>query len=262
MISSLFTGLLVCFIAAGCQTVPITGRQQLNLVSPSQEVQMGVSAFAELKKEAEICKDESINSMVGRVGKRIASVADLQNAEWEFVVFENDEANAFCLPGGKVGVYTGILEITKNEAGMATVLSHEIAHAAAHHGAERMTQGLLLQTGGELIGQAISEQDTEKRAVFNTVYGLGAQLGVALPHSRRQEYEADHIGLVYMARAGYDPQEAVSFWRRFAEYSRAMGTATPWFLRTHPLDEDRIRNIESLLSEAKIEYENYRRLQN
>jgi predicted Zn-dependent protease len=193
--------------------------------------------------------------MVQRVGKRIASVAQLPNAQWEFVVFESPEANAFCLPGGKVGIYTGILPITKDEAGLATVIGHEVAHAVARHGAERISEQMLMQTGGSLLGASLSSSDPRTQGLVMTAYGLGGTVGRQLPHSRTQESEADHIGLIYMARAGYDPEAAVAFWERFADYSRQHGGGGDvWFLRTHPLDEVRIKQLQQWMPQAQAEY--------
>jgi predicted Zn-dependent protease len=170
-------------------------------------------------------------------------------------VFESKEANTFCLPGGKVGVYTGILPITKDEAGMATVLGHEIAHAVARHGGERMSQELVRQTGGELVAASLSSSDPRTQAIAKTVYGVGSQVGAILPYSRLHESEADRIGLKYMARAGYDPEAAVGFWQRFAAYSQQQGSGgTPAFLRTHPTDEKRIQQLKTWMPEAKAEY--------
>jgi predicted Zn-dependent protease len=244
------------FSLTGCSTVPITGRSQLNLVSTEQETQLGLSSFDQLKKDTPINHDPAINNQVQRVGKRIAAVAgkDLPDAQWEFVVFDSKEANAFCLPGGKVGVYTGILPITRDDAGLATVLGHEIGHAVAHHGAERMSEAMLIQTGGQLLGASVSAADPRWQQVTLLAYGAGTQLGRELPHSRAQESEADHIGLIYMARAGYDPQAAVDFWQRFAQYNQQHGgnnSALAGFLSTHPLDETRIRQLQSWLPEAE-----------
>ncbi|MGC8744020.1 MAG: M48 family metallopeptidase [Verrucomicrobiia bacterium] len=252
--------LLVCVVMwlAGCATVPETGRTQLILMTPSEEIQLGISSFEKVKKETPICKDPSINALVQKVGKRIAAVANLPGAQWEFVVFESKEANAFCLPGGKVGVYTGILPITKNEAGLATVIGHEVAHAVARHGAERVSQALLIQAGGSLVGRAIASSDPRTQTAVLLAYGVGTTVGVELPHSRMQESEADHIGLIYMARAGYNPEEAIAFWQRFAEYNRTHGGSTaPAFLRTHPLDEKRIEQLKSWLPEARAQFKPY-----
>ena len=207
---STFIGLLAV-VLAGCNTVPVTGRSQFNLMSTGQEQQLGLTSFDKLKQETPISKDPAANALVQKVGHRIAAVADkdMPGAQWEFVVFESKEANAFCLPGGKVGVYTGILPITKDEAGLATVIGHEVAHAVARHGGERMSEATALQMGGSILGASLSKSDPTVLAAANTAYGLTSQVGVALPHSRAQESEADHIGLIYMARAGYDPQGAV-----------------------------------------------------
>jgi predicted Zn-dependent protease len=190
--------------------------------------------------------------MVRRVGERIAAQAQLPGAQWEFVVFDSKEANAFCLPGGKVGIYTGILPITKDEAGLATVMGHEVAHAVARHGGERMSTAAGLQLLGEVIGSATAQN--KYGPLIQQTYGLGSQLGVALPHSRSQESEADHIGLLYMARAGYNPESAVGFWQRFADYNKQRGGDTPWFLRTHPLDETRVKQLQEWMPQAKQQF--------
>ncbi len=248
----LFLSLL---LLSGCLTVPETGRRQVMLISTSQEMQLGLSAFQQMKKETPVSRDPAVNAMVQRVGRRIAAVAELPGAQWEFVVFDSKQANAFCLPGGKVGIYTGILPITKDEAGLATVIGHEIAHAVARHGAERVSEGILLQTGGGLLGASLSSADPRTQVLVMTAYGIGAKVGRELPHSRGQESEADHIGLIYMARAGYDPEAAVGFWQRFADHSRSQGGGgTPAFLRTHPLDTVRIQQIQQWLPEAKANY--------
>ncbi len=218
---------------------------------------MGLASFTELKKDQPISKDPQVNEMVQRVGKRIAAAAgnDLPDAQWEFVVFENPQPNAFCLPGGKVGIYTGILPITKTEAGLATVMGHEVAHAAARHGGERMTAAAALGVGQAAVGYATQNKPTETQQLWTSLYSTGASVGAALPHSRLQESEADEIGLIYMARAGYDPEEAVAFWTRFAEFNQKYGGSdTAWFLRTHPLDETRIRQIHEWVPKARLEY--------
>ena len=252
----------VLLLLQACSTTPVTGRHQLSLVSASEEKTLGLSSFEQLKTNTPISHDPQSNEMVQRVGKRIAAVAgkDLPDAQWEFVVFESKEANAFCLPGGKVGVYTGILPITKDDAGLATVLGHEIGHAVAHHGAERMSQQMVSQGLGNAAGSAIgSSKYAEYQNVFLNVYGVGAKVGYELPHSRAQESEADHIGIIYMARAGYDPAAAVAFWERFSAYNKEQsgGGGSSWytsFLRTHPLDEKRIADLKKLLPEAQAEY--------
>ena len=235
--------------------MPVTGRSQLRIIPADQEMQLGLSSFEQLKKETPISKDPAANALLQKVGKRIAAVAsaDLPNAQWEFVVFESKEANAFCLPGGKIGVYTGILPITKDEEGLATVLGHEVAHAAAHHGSERMSQSMLMEAGGQMLGASLSAYDPKIQALATSAYGVGSQVGVLLPFSRKDESEADHIGLIYMARAGYNPQAALAFWKRFAAATAGDG-GTPWFLRTHPLTETRINDIQKEMAQAMAEY--------
>lgn len=250
--------LVLCVVMAltGCAVVPETGRQQLVLLSPREEMQLGLTEFEKIKQSKPISRDAAANAMLQEVGRRISAVAELPGAQWEFVLFEDpDTPNAFCLPGGKVGVFTGILPITKNEAGLATVVSHEVAHAVARHGAERVSQGLLLQLGGVALDAAMRNHTQQARQIVLSAYGLGGTVGVLLPYSRRQELEADHIGLLYMARAGYDPREAVEFWKRFAEYNRQRGGgASIEFLSTHPVDATRIRELERLLPQALAEY--------
>jgi predicted Zn-dependent protease len=248
---SLSTALMASLLV-GCTTVPETGRKQLNFMSPQAEMQLGFSEFEKMKKDTPISKDAKINAMVTRVGQRIAAVANLPDAQWEFVVFDSKEANAFCLPGGKVGIYTGILPITKDEAGLATVIGHEVAHAVARHGGERISRAVLTQAIGQ--AGAAATADSKYAAAFQVAYGLGSQVAVELPHSRSQESEADRIGLIYMARAGYDPEAAVGFWQRFGEYNAKSGSSTPKFLRTHPTDETRVKQLQQWMPEAKAQF--------
>ena len=217
--------------------------------------QLGISSFEKMKKETPISRDPKLNELVQRVGQRIAAAAanDLPGAQWEFIVFDSPEANAFCLPGGKVGVYTGLLPIAKDEAGLATVIGHEVAHAAARHGAERMSHALAAESGGRMLGVALSSADPKVQALMGLAYPAIAQVGVILPYGRKQESEADHIGLVYMARAGYNPEAAVEFWQRFAAVNQSKGSGGPAFLRTHPVDDVRIRQIQEWLPEAKAQ---------
>lgn len=245
---------------SGCTTVPVTGRHELNLISADQETQLGLSSFEQLKQGTPVESDRVANDQVERVARRIAAVAskDLPNAKWEFVVFKSTEANAFCLPGGKVGVYTGILPITQDDAGLATVLGHEIGHAVAHHGASRMSQTMISQGLGNWAGSEISaSQYAQYQSAFMGLYNIGSQVVVELPYSREQESEADHIGLIYMARAGYDPKAAVAFWQRFAAYNQQQGgkdTFFSKFTRTHPLDATRIKDLQNWLPQAQTEF--------
>jgi len=247
---------LVVFLTF-CGTVAVTGRSQLLLVSQAEEIKLGLAEFDKLKHAIPMSQDANLNALVQRVGRRIAAVADadLPNAQWEFVLFDQPQtANAFCLPGGKVGIYTGILPITKNEGGLATVIAHEVAHAVTRHGAERISEGLLIHLGGKALDAAMKTNSERTRAIALAAYGLGSTVGIELPHSRKHELEADHIGLIYMARAGYDPREAIEFWKRFGAYSRQKGGLSLEFLSTHPLDQTRIAQLESLLPKAMEEY--------
>jgi predicted Zn-dependent protease len=247
--------LLPIVLLAGCATAPETGRQQLLLISPAEEARMGLQAFQQIKREEPIVASGRDAAMVREVGQRIARVAPLPNAQWEFVLFRDDSPNAFALPGGKVGINTGILPITQNEAGLATVMGHEVAHAVARHGAERVSQGLLVQVGGTVLSAALGSEAGVTRDLAMQAYGLGTQLGVMLPYSRAHELEADEIGLLYMARAGYDPREAIAFWKRFAAYNAKRGGKPPAFLSTHPVDARRIAELEQMLPRAMAEYQ-------
>ncbi len=255
-------GLLLLAVAAlvlfpGCYTVPITGRQAMILMDEGTELQMGASSYAEIKHKTEVSTNPALNTRVQRVGSRVAAATGL-NYEWELTVFDGPKTvNAFCLPGGKVGIYTGILPIAKNDAGLATIIAHETAHAAARHGAERYSQEMMLGLGGAVIGEAIagSDKQTQDCEKWKVAYGLGSTLFVALPHSRMQESEADRMGLVYMAKAGYDPREAVGVWERFKKYKDERGDTQIEFLSTHPTDETRINDIKSQLPEAMRYYQ-------
>ncbi len=252
---SVIAALVSLLLLAGCAVTPETGRRQLILMDRAQEARMGVEAFSQLKQQKPSITSGKDADMVRRVGRRIAKVAPVEHANWELVLFKDDTPNAFALPGGKVGVNTGILKITRNEAGLATVIGHEIAHLTARHGAERASQTLGLQVLGAIADAALAQNAAGARQGVMQAYGLGAQLGVLLPYSRVHELEADELGMLYMARAGYDPKEAIAFWERFAEYQRKRGgDKPPEFLRTHPLDQRRIAALKALLPRAEAEY--------
>jgi metalloendopeptidase OMA1, mitochondrial len=229
---------------AGCATVPYTNRRQFNIVSDSEEQQLGVQAFSDVKTKNKISSDGATNAIVTRVGKRIAAAADRPDWDWQFTVIDDAKTvNAFCLPGGKIAVYTGILPITEDDEGLAVVISHEVSHALARHGAERMSQQMMVGLGEQAAVQAGVIKSPAGLQMAELAYGVG----VGLPHSRGQESEADHIGLILMAKAGYDPRAAVPFWERM----KAMGgQKPPQFLSTHPSDETRIQKIREELPEA------------
>lgn len=246
---------LVAWLVAGCITNPETGRRQLLIVPEAEVTQLGFASFEQMKKETPISKDPAANALVQRVGKRIAAVVNLPGAQWEFVVFESKQANAFCLPGGKIGVYTGILPITKDDAGLAAVMGHEVAHATLQHGRERLSEGMAVQAFGSGLGSYVDAKKPEWTKAFGAMYGGAAQLGVLLPHSRTQESEADLRGQIYMAKAGYDPAAAIAFWERFAAFNKSAGGGEQIsFLRTHPLDGVRIEQLKKNLPAARAEY--------
>lgn len=245
--------LALSLVAGACSTAPYTGRRQLLFTSEGNENSMGYRYFQEVKREYRPAKDPEAKAMVNRVGQRVAAAAQRPDYRWEFEVFQDDkEANAFCLPGGKVGLFTGILKYTKDENGMATVIAHEVAHALARHAGERMSQSMLAQVGGMGLGAALGGVGGTAGSAIMQGYGLATQLGVLLPYSRTQESEADRIGLILMAKAGYDPAGAVEFWKRMQAKER--GQKMPQFLSTHPSDANRIKQIEAFLPEARKYY--------
>jgi predicted Zn-dependent protease len=249
---------LAAFLAAAavaCETVPVTGRRQLQLVSASEEAQLGLTTYQQILKKSKVSTDPELNALVTRVGSRIAAVAERPDFQWEYRVIEDKQANAFALPGGKIAVYTGILPITRDEAGLAAVLAHEVAHVTARHGGERMSQQLATQVGVNVLGVAagVAVGDPGATRLAAAALGLGAQYGVILPFSRAHESEADHIGLIYMAKAGYDPRAARDLWVRMAAAAKG-GERPPEFMSTHPSEETRIEQIEAWLPKALTYY--------
>jgi predicted Zn-dependent protease len=244
-------------LLAGCATVPITGRTTINLIPEGQELALGADSYRQVLSESEVIPSGPEVEMVRRVGQRIAAVSDKPGYDWEFnLIRADDTANAFCLPGGKVAVYTGILPITEDETGLAVVMAHEIGHAIARHGGERMTDQLAFQLGGMGLEALLHEKSERTRNLVLTAYGVGGTVGVMLPFSRKQESEADHIGLIYMAKAGYDPRAAASFWERMS--TSAAGAAPPEWLSTHPSHASRVRDINGWMPEALEYYESAR----
>ena len=243
--------LLLVLAPSGCETVPYTGRRQVQFVSPNEEAQMGVQAFQQIVGKATLSTDAQVNALVQRVGSRIAAVTELPY-QWEFRVIQDDtQANAFALPGGKVAVYTGMLSVTRDEPGLAAVLGHEIAHVLARHGGERLSQQMGVQTVTQLLAGMASSNPATVQLVAAAL-GAGAQVGVLLPWGRAQESEADHVGLILAAKAGYDPRAALDLWKRMAE--AAKGQRPPEFLSTHPAEATRIQQIEGWLPEALTHY--------
>jgi predicted Zn-dependent protease len=237
--SSILLLLALTLVPLGCETVPYTGRRQIQFVSPDEETKMGVQSYQEITGKAPLSTDGQANALVQRVGSRIAAVTDLKE-QWEFA-----------LPGGKVAVYTGILPITHDEAGLAAVLGHEIGHVLARHGGERLSQQMGVQTATQLLAGLASSNPATVQLV-SAALGAGAQVGVLLPWGRQQESEADHIGLILMAKAGYDPHASLELWKRMAE--AAKGQRPSQWLSTHPSEETRIEQIQAWLPEALTYY--------
>lgn len=251
---NILCALLVQFLFIwGCAQTPYTERQQLMLVSESDEDRIGAALFEKVKEEEKLSTNPVENALIEKVGKRIAAAADKPGYDWEFVLIKSDQSNAFALPGGKVAFYTGILPLTEDEAGVAVVMGHEVAHALARHGAERLSQQQILVIGQAALSIALSGQNPAAAEALMQAYGLGAQVGVLLPYSRTHEAEADKIGLILMAKAGYDPRAAVDFWKRMAEKSG--GKSPPELLSTHPSDRRRIKEIEAFMPVAMQYYE-------
>ena len=243
-------------VLGACRTVPYTHRRQISLVPEGEEMQLGLTSYQQALSQAKLSTDAEATAMVRRVGERLAKAADRPDYKWEFNLLDDPKTvNAWCLPGGKVAVYSGILPVTRDENGLAVVLGHEISHALARHGAERMSQGMLAQLGGAALSVALADRPAETQALATQAYGAGAQVGVLLPFSRKQESEADHIGLILMAKAGYDPANAVPFWERMAALNKGGGGAgLSRYLATHPPDEQRIADIKKELPEAEGYY--------
>lgn len=246
-----------------CSTVPLTGRSQLNMIPSSEMLAMSFQQYDLFLKENKLSTNQAEVNMVKRVGINIQQAVEqymadnklsdrLNGYNWEFNLVEDEQVNAWCMPGGKVVVYTGILPVTQDEVGLAVVMGHEIAHAIAEHGNERMSQQLLQQVGAVGLMVAMQDEPAETQALWLSVYGVGTTVGIMLPYSRTHESEADHLGLIFMAMAGYDPHAAPEFWKRMSEGKQ--GGSPPEFLSTHPSDQTRIDDINSWIPEAMKYY--------
>ncbi len=257
---------LVLLCMAGtlaCATVPVTGRRQFSIVPDSAMLSLSFEQYAEFLKTHPPTADHARASLVREVGVRIQRAVETYFAErgmghqlrgyrWEFNLVDSDEVNAWCMPGGKVVVYSGILPVTQTEAGLAVVMGHEIAHAVARHGNERLSQALVAQLGGMALAEALEKKPEQTKQLWLAAFGIGTQVGVLLPFSRMHETEADRLGLIFMAMAGYDPHEAIDFWQRMAAHTR--GGKPPEFLSTHPSDASRIAAIRRAIPEAMTYY--------
>jgi len=253
--------LFTCILFS-CSTVLLTGRKQLLLVSDSEVLTSSFQSYKQFIDSVPASKDKMNTALVKKVGNKLSTVVeaylkangmstDVATYAWEFNLVKDTSMNAFCMPGGKVVVFDGILHVTKNEAGLAVVLGHEIAHAVAKHSNERLSQQMVLQYGASLTDVLLSDKSAATRSTITTIYGIGSQYGVMLPYSRKHEYEADRLGLIFLAMAGYDPNEAITFWERMSANST---TAPMEFMSTHPSDANRIAELRKLLPEAMQYY--------
>jgi predicted Zn-dependent protease len=261
--SSQAAAILLFLFLISCGKVPITGRKQVNLLPETELVAMSLQQYSMFLKESPPVTGTSDAEMVKRVGMKISNAVqivlkqtgDLERVsgyKWEYNLVNEKEPNAWCLPGGKIVVYTGLLPITQTEAGLAAVMGHEVAHAVARHGNERMSQGLVAEMGGLALSVAVADKPAETQNLFLNAYGIGATVGALLPFSRTHESEADKMGAVFMAAAGYDPNEAVRLWERMKKMTQ--GNDIPEFLSTHPSDDTRINDLKAWLPEAMKYY--------
>lgn len=263
-----FGGFLTLILAAtiitGCGAVPLTGRKQMLLVSDQEVYEAGLAQYKDYMRTAQLSTDYKASAKVKSVGKNLATAtekylrasgfgSEISNFSWEFSLVKNKEVNAFCLPGGKIVVYEGLLSVARTEAELAVVLGHEIAHAVAKHSNERMSQQIMTQYGMAILSQALSNKSAAVQSVATSVFGLGAQVGLMLPYSRKHEYEADYMGLVFMEIAGYDSLSALDFWTEMSGNGRNSND----FLSTHPSDSKRIAEIKRRIPEAKSIAEKY-----
>lgn len=253
-ISSLIVTALL--LLSSCGSVPLTGRKQILLVSDQEVLASSLTQYSDYMKSAPVSTNAKGKAMVTRVGKKIAAAteqylksngmeAEVRNFAWEFNLVKDDQVNAFCMPGGKIVVYEGLLKLVSSDDELAVVVGHEVAHAVAKHSNERMSQQLMTQYGAQILTQALSNKSAAIQKAGSTIYGLGAQYGVTLPFSRKHETEADYMGLIFMTMAGYDPNVAITFWQKMS----AGGASVPEFMSTHPSDATRIKDIQKILPE-------------
>lgn len=255
---------VVLFLFVGCHKNAITGRNQLSLVSENEAQAMALAQYSKFLSTNKVLLPSSNSNaeMVKRCGTRLITAitqyynqnklsSELAGYNWEVNLVEDENINAWCMPGGKIVVYTGILKVTQNETALGIVMGHEIAHALTRHGSERMSQGLLQQLGGVALSVAVQSKPQETQSLFMTAYGIGSNFGLILPFGRKQELEADRYGLMFAALAGYDPRESIPFWQRM---SRVGGSKPPEFLSTHPSDERRIAGLQSIMDETIAKY--------
>ena len=255
--------LALSLLLAACATVPLTGRRQLSLIPDNQMNAMSFQQYDQVLAESRLSTNTEQTAMIKRVGTRIQKAVEdylaqqgqsshIDGYAWDFNLIESDQVNAWCMPGGKVAFYTGILPICEDETGVAVVMGHEIAHAIAEHGAERMSHSMMVQMGNVALSEAVKNEPEETQALYNQAFAVGAQYGAMLPFSRQHESEADHMGLIFMAMAGYNPREAPIFWQRMASMG---GQKPPEFMSTHPSDDTRVRQLNEWMPEALTYYQ-------
>ncbi len=254
--------LAALFLLTGCSSVPLTGRKQVLLVSDQEVLSASLTQYSDYMKGAKKSSNTAQTQMVVRVGKKIASAteaylkangmsSEIKNFAWEFNLVQDAQVNAFCMPGGKIVVYEGLMKLVSSDDELAVVVGHEVAHAVAKHSNERMSQQIMAQYGAAILGAATQNKSQAIQTAASAVYGIGAQYGVMLPFSRKHELEADYMGLVFMTMAGYNPDVAVGFWQKM---SAGSGGKTPEFMSTHPSDATRIADIQKALPEIKAKY--------
>ena len=259
--AKLIAVIALCVLMYACSSVPITGRSQLSLISNQEVLSLSLQQYNDYMSSAPLSKDKTNTALVTKVGKNIATAvaayyeangmsSQLSEYSWEFSLVADNQVNAFCMPGGKIVIYEGILPYTQDETGLAIVIGHEVAHAIAKHANERISQQVATQYTGAAVGSLLSKSSSALQTIGNVAFGLGAQYGVMLPYSRKQEYEADHIGVILMAIAGYDPNRTVPFWERMSQ----QGSSVPEFMSTHPSDANRINELKKRLPEAMKYY--------
>lgn len=239
--------ILIAGLLSGCTMAPITNRSQFIMISPDQEMAMGATEAKKIVQTSKITTNKLLQSKVRQIGQKIAAVSGRSDFQWEFNVIENDTQNAFCLPGGKVFFYTGILKVMENDDQIATVMGHEIAHALARHGAERVSMQTAGNLGSQMLATALNIP-AQYQGLYSQAYGITSQVGLILPYSRKFENEADKIGLYLMYKAGYNPQQAVRFWENMERASNG-AQKPPAFLSTHPADSERIKEIRAYIAQ-------------
>jgi len=250
-----FVSLLTALVlTTGCMTEPFTGRKQFLLTSMASETKLGLQSWNEVLSTEKVSTDAKMNAAMQRVGNNLKQAANQPDFQWEFKVIASDQANAFCLPGGKVAVYSGLFKYVANDAELAAVVGHEIAHAVARHGGERMSQAMAVNFGASVVNLLLSKETSASQQRWMMAYTGVSTVGL-LAYSRTHEYAADEIGLFYMARAGYDPKGAVDFWNKFSQANAGKGSPIGDFLSTHPLDSKRIAKLREIESKATLEYE-------